>query len=207
MRRIDLTGKRYERLTVIKEVEQIKTKRRWLCKCDCGNEVIALMDSLRSGNTRSCGCYKSEKISEANLNDLSGKRFGKLVVIERFESRSDLRTSYWLCQCACGNQTAVSSTNLKSGVTRSCGCLKPRRKKTMITKELQKYIDKNLLTKQEAMEITGQGLSAFNQAINTGQLKAFYDHGQDRSRVRLYLKEHVEAYLVSVLDRRKRLEK
>ena len=123
MKRMNLTGSRYGCLTVIKEVDQIKTKRRWLCKCDCGNEVIALMDSLRSGNTQSCGCYKSEKISETNLNDLSGKRFGKLDVIERFESRSDLRTSYWLCQCACGNQTTVSSSNLKSGVTRSCGCL------------------------------------------------------------------------------------
>jgi len=120
---MDLAGGRYGCLTVIKEVDQIKTKRRWLCKCDCGNEVIALMDSLRSGNTQSCGCYKSEKISETNLNDLSGKRFGKLVVIERFESRSDLRTSYWLCQCACGNQVAVSSSNLKGGITRSCGCL------------------------------------------------------------------------------------
>lgn len=73
--------------------------------------------------------------------------------------------------------------------------------------ELQKYIDKILLTKQEAIEVTGQSLTAFNQTVNTGQLKPFYDHGEGRSRVRLYLKRDVEAYAQAVSDRRKRLQK
>ncbi|WP_143804678.1 hypothetical protein [Paraliobacillus ryukyuensis] len=68
------------------------------------------------------------------------------------------------------------------------------------------FIDKNLLTKQEAMKITEQSLTAFNQAVNTGKLSPFYDHGEGRSRVRLYLKEDVENYAKAVKERRKRLK-
>ena len=54
--------------------------------------------------------------------DLTGQRFGKLVVIERTENKGiEVR---WLCKCDCGNQSIVASTRLKSGRTRSCGCLK-----------------------------------------------------------------------------------
>jgi len=77
----------------------------------------------------------------------------------------------------------------------------------MKKEELKKYIDNNLLTKQEAMEVTGQSLSAFNQAISTNNLKAFYDHGKGRSRVRLYLKSDVKNYAKSAKKRRERLKK
>lgn len=53
--------------------------------------------------------------------DLTGIRFGKLVVIERVENdRSGNRM--WLCQCDCGVQKVVGGRHLASGVTRSCGC-------------------------------------------------------------------------------------
>ncbi len=60
----DLTGKRFTRLTVISRAEGNKYGHtRWLCKCDCGNEVIALAMDLKRGGRPSCGCLKSEKIS------------------------------------------------------------------------------------------------------------------------------------------------
>lgn len=47
---IDLTGKRFGRLTVIKRVENDNQKKpQWRCKCDCGNETIARANSLRLG--------------------------------------------------------------------------------------------------------------------------------------------------------------
>lgn len=75
----------------------------------------------------------------------------------------------------------------------------------MDREQLRKYINENLLTKQEARRLTGQSLSAFNQAVRTGQLKAFYDHGKDQSRVRLFLKTDVEEYAKQAEERRKRL--
>lgn len=58
----DLTGKRFERLLVIKRAKSYrglsgKTVTMWLCKCDCGKERIVSRSHLISGNTKSCGCY------------------------------------------------------------------------------------------------------------------------------------------------------
>ena len=61
----DETGKKYGRLAVIKEYGKDKKGYiTWLCKCDCGNEVVVRGYSLRNGSTTSCGCYCSEKASE-----------------------------------------------------------------------------------------------------------------------------------------------
>ena len=77
----------------------------------------------------------------------------------------------------------------------------------MNNEKIKEWIDENLLTKQEAIKITCQSLTAFDQSINTNKLTAFYDRGEDRSRVRLYLKSDVEAYAKGVFERRKRLSK
>lgn len=54
------------------------------------------------------------------LRDLTGQRFGKLVVRERTANIG--RQTAWLCKCDCGNEKAVPSWNLVSGQTKSCGC-------------------------------------------------------------------------------------
>lgn len=60
-RKIDLTGKRFGKLTVIKFAENDKYSRpKWLCKCDCGNEKLIAGSNLRGGYTKSCGCYTYE---------------------------------------------------------------------------------------------------------------------------------------------------
>jgi hypothetical protein len=56
----DLTGKKFHRLTVIKKVEDDKKEIHWVCLCDCGNKKVIRGNSLKSGNTKSCGCYNSE---------------------------------------------------------------------------------------------------------------------------------------------------
>lgn len=61
-RRTDLTGKRFSRLTVIKEVEPNGKERRWMCKCDCGNTSIVQQNNLASGEVKSCGCLRHEKL-------------------------------------------------------------------------------------------------------------------------------------------------
>lgn len=51
-------GNTYGYLTVIARAENTKEGRaQWLCRCKCGNEVVVLGKHLRSGNTKSCGCY------------------------------------------------------------------------------------------------------------------------------------------------------
>lgn len=84
---IDLTGKKFGRLTVIKRAEDYtyyNSKRKvvipqWYCKCDCGNQELILVRGLhlRNGNTKSCGCLSKELASnlnkKSNIYDLSGE--------------------------------------------------------------------------------------------------------------------------------------
>lgn len=53
--------------------------------------------------------------------DLSGQRFGRLVVT-KYSHNDSRRKSYWLCKCDCGNEAVVCGSNLKGGNTSSCGC-------------------------------------------------------------------------------------
>lgn len=82
---VDLTGKRYGMLTVIRH--HLKDKRNahfWLCKCDCGNVCTRKSGSLVDGRTNSCGCRRmnrertilDQRISrlQATLADLLAKR-------------------------------------------------------------------------------------------------------------------------------------
>ena len=64
----------------------------------------------------------------------------------------------------------------------------------MNKQEIKRFLEDNLLTKKEAMEITGQSLSAFDQAVMTGRLIPFFERGKGRGLVRLYLKEDVKQY-------------
>lgn len=54
-------GERFGRLVVIRRVENnAHRKVRFLCRCDCGDEVTVVADSLRNGTTKSCGCLRRE---------------------------------------------------------------------------------------------------------------------------------------------------
>jgi hypothetical protein len=72
MQRLELTGKRFERLTAVSMagVRRIGKKREcstyWLCRCDCGNTTTVSGRNLRSGGVRSCGCLRMEALSKAH---------------------------------------------------------------------------------------------------------------------------------------------
>lgn len=58
MKPTDITNEVYHRLTVIKQFD----KTRWTCLCECGNIINADKGNLRSGHTKSCGCFQKEKM-------------------------------------------------------------------------------------------------------------------------------------------------
>lgn len=66
-KKADMTGRVIGRLLVIEECGRDAHRHTlWRCRCECGNEVIVSGDSLRRGCTTSCGCYKRERVVEAN---------------------------------------------------------------------------------------------------------------------------------------------
>lgn len=54
--RVEMTGRRCGMLTALREDGRINGKVAWRCRCDCGAETTVDGVSLRTGNTRSCGC-------------------------------------------------------------------------------------------------------------------------------------------------------
>ena len=68
-KKIDLTGQPFGRLVVIREYGRSKDGQvTWLCKCDCGAEIVVIAGNLRKGNTKSCGCLSRDISRERSLN-------------------------------------------------------------------------------------------------------------------------------------------
>jgi len=62
--------------------------------------------------------------------DLTGKRFGRLIVIRRIENDKNCN-SRWLCKCGCGKVRKINGNNLRSRTTKSCGCLQKEKLKSV----------------------------------------------------------------------------
>lgn len=69
------------------------------------------------------------------LYDLTGQRYGKLVVIQQLPSQNN--QSQWLCQCDCGNQKKVAGRHLRDGAITSCGCSSKSKGENKIMQILQ----------------------------------------------------------------------
>lgn len=96
----DINNQRYGNLIVLGEIDRKDGLRRMLCLCDCGNEKAIQLRSLRSGNTRSCGCLVGrssrgakggEKPLSQKNRDFTGERFGRLTAIRRVGERGPNR--------------------------------------------------------------------------------------------------------------------
>jgi hypothetical protein len=126
---LDLTGKIFGKLTVLKRVEKPAHLNAdatyYLCRCECTKERVVCAGNLLSGTQISCGCTRKEYGREyinQQLEKFIGKVFGRLTVKELF-GRDKSGNYLWKCSCNCGKYKIASSNNLISGNTRSCGCL------------------------------------------------------------------------------------
>lgn len=123
----NLVGQKFNKLTVIKRVIDEKDRVKWLCRCDCGNEIIVRRDSLVSNHTKSCGCLQRTFISQLNASNLVGQKFGKLTVKKRSQRKDCNGQYFWICDCDCGAKNVeIPGHNLTSGRTYSCGCIKSK---------------------------------------------------------------------------------
>lgn len=104
----NLVGKRFGMLVVTDEIKHGKYR----CDCDCGNS-IEVWDSFLYGGRSNCGCVVFNK------KDLTGRRFGRLMVEGPVVKN---RVGRWQCRCDCGTEKIISGGSLNSG-SKSCGCL------------------------------------------------------------------------------------
>ncbi len=117
----------------------------------CNNTFEAQTNKVGSGNTTRCKeCTKKRRseLGKSKIIDITGKRFGKLVVLERVTNKG------WKCQCDCGTIIITQTSNLTTGHTLSCGCIKSKGEEK-ISQILNKY---NIIFKKE---------KTFNDCINS----------------------------------------
>lgn len=153
------SGTKIARWTVLSEIK-LGRKRYYKCRCECGTERNVQASALENGRTKSCGCLRTDLV-KARAEDLTGKRFGRLVVLHKDEGRS----GFWVCQCDCGKITSVIAKSLrkKEGGTQSCGCIQ----REFATKQGAKSIQSN---SKERVELS----AAYNtnvQILKSGLFK------------------------------------
>lgn len=90
----------------------------WRCQCECGRETEVAGRDLRAGSTTSCGCKKLSR-----LIDETNNKYGLLTVLE-YAGTSSGGGAQWKCICDCGNIVTVRAESLRSGHSKSCGCIK-----------------------------------------------------------------------------------
>ena len=158
----DETGNSYGYLTVLYRTEDLrKGEARWHCKCKCGKETDVAGIHLRNGSVQSCGCKKYE--SKNKINEI-GNQYGRLTVISQAD-KTDGTHIFWNCKCQCGSECVVSGSNLRLGITQSCGCLSSKGEE-QIAKIL---IENQILFKKEFtfsdLKGVNNGLLRFDFAI------------------------------------------
>lgn len=126
MKNDEIIGQRFGRLTAVSKAAGM-APRFYEFACDCGAKKVASISDARRGMVISCGCQKRENAAAMRakrrmlINDLTGRRFGMLLVLDRAENNRH-GCAVWRCMCDCGTEKSVSGNHLVTGNTASCGC-------------------------------------------------------------------------------------
>lgn len=120
-------------LTAVSRVK-VDGKTHISCKCVCGDESSYLPDPLRIGKRKRCDkCISASVKFNRKIKDLTGKRYGKLLVLGLDHSYSGRGTS-WVCACDCGKTVTVNRLRFSANSKTHCGCVPQnyasRRKRT-----------------------------------------------------------------------------
>ena len=114
MKLINIVGVRFGFWMVrARDVNNKHGQVQWLCECECGIKKLVSSNSLRTGNSTSCGCN--------NAPDILSSKFGHLIVLMKDTSKYGRR--YWICECVCGKIVRANTHQLVDGVMSSCGCI------------------------------------------------------------------------------------
>lgn len=126
-------GEKHGALTIVKYLGVIDGNGMVVCKCDCGTEITARYVNVRKGPTSNCGC-----INKSRSIPVIGEKHGMLT-IERDLGAANGNTRV-ICKCDCGKEHELGHSTLVNGSTKSCGCYRPKIRKSRPKKPKKKPI-------------------------------------------------------------------
>lgn len=210
----DLTGRRFGNLYVLRHAEEESKRRKqiiWECQCDCGTTKFLNTNTLLAGNVVSCGCISRKKSSERTFIDITGQKYGRLLVLKVDHREMDNQgnsTYFWLCKCDCGNTKIVDGTVLRRGDTISCGCMQAdasanRAKSRIIDLVGKKFGILTVLERKDIESDDGKSLGFWKCACDCGNEKYVQGYYLKRGMVTscgCLKQSKLELYVVQYFD-------
>ena len=177
-------------------------ENQWLCRCRCGTEKEVPESWLLSGVSKSCGCRPDRAIN------LTGRRFGRLTVLEPLEKRASDRSINWRCRCDCGKELVASSNNLRQNHYSSCGCMQitnAQNSKTFVDGTcveilLSEKIPTNNTSGCKGVYRNGNKWQAYINYAGKRQFLGKYDRKEDAIRARKSAETRLRRRVDSILS-------
>ena len=167
---VDIVGKQFDRLIVLSRAGKTDSDNLLvLCQCDCGNHTTVQYGNLQTGATGSCGCLRKETYNET-INNLTGQKFDKLLVIRIDKQRTNDRGVCWFVRCDCGTEKVVSGHSLINKDARSCGCIRKDGKEAKRKQEPRITTAKSVFVSHDY----NNGDLSFDEFYEFSQERCFY---------------------------------
>lgn len=168
----DLTGQRFGRLIVLEQIKPSGKNSKWLCRCDCGKEIINTRPNLKRGQ-KSCGCATPKPKPPPLKFDIQRKKTNNLTAIKPCGGKY----SMWLVKCICGKEFKIQKADFTLEKRKSCGCIKPNHKMSInhFMNKVEKT-DSCWFWKGSMNPITGYGQCGFNGKNRTSHRVSWMLH-------------------------------
>lgn len=152
--KLDLTGQRFGKLTVLRPAENVGRLTAWVCRCDCGQEAVALTKLLRNGHCTSCGCDRPLTHGESGRASLT---YVDGTCVEMIRASTKRRN----------NTSGVPGVDwcTSKGLWRAAICFKGRRR---YLGSFEKFGDAVTARKRAEEELFEAFLKEYAQAQNQG---------------------------------------
>ncbi len=174
-KRIDMTGRKCGKLTVI-ELDRIENNHTfWKCRCDCGNIAIIDGGKLRNGHTKSCGCFRLENVRRQRKHN-EYKVIGECVRVKLNSS------DYMLCDIEDWEMLKGKYWNVNAaGYAVTGGKIFFHKKITNTTNEIIDHINMNKLDNRKCnLRIADKKINSINRGLQSNNKTGYKGVYHDR---------------------------
>lgn len=179
MKRIDMTGRKFNRLKVI-ELDRVENgKTYWKCECDCKNIAVVEGNKLRNGHTKSCGCL-SREVSRRQ------RKKNEYEIVDGYIKVKLSDTEYMICdiddwEILKKHHWYVNALGYAAGGTSKKGVFLFHKKVTNTTSEIVDHINMNKLDNRKCnLRIADKKINSINRGLQSNNKTGYKGVYHDR---------------------------